>query len=159
METTSGLHDVDQVLTVIEDPEGELRPRTPGQADATGELVGAGASAVAALGAVGWMTGQGSDTARWRDVLKGPGIVRKVYERATGDRSIQEKQEERLREALRTYPDDRRGYIKVTPEEYPDVSHRRAARIAWWTGLRAETWGTRGSWCFGEKVVEQVPHD
>ncbi|PAX89590.1 hypothetical protein CLM82_20220, partial [Streptomyces albidoflavus] len=39
----------------IEDPEGELKPRTPGQADATGDALGAGAVARAALAAGGWM--------------------------------------------------------------------------------------------------------
>jgi hypothetical protein len=39
------------------------------------------------------------------------------------------------------------------------VSQHRAARIAWETGLRAEAAGNRGSWRFGESVVEEVPHD
>ncbi|WP_248506730.1 hypothetical protein [Streptomyces sp. D2-8] len=159
METTSDLYDVGRVLTVIEDPKGELRPQTPGQADATGDVVGAGAFALAAIGSVGWMTWRGSDAARRRDEQKGPGRLRKVYKTVTGDHSTQAEQEEKLRQALRTYPADRRGYIKVAPEEYPDLTHGRAARIAWETGLRAEAVGNRGAWRFKESVVEEVPHD
>ncbi|MGY0069016.1 hypothetical protein ACWZEH_19945 [Streptomyces sp. QTS137] len=44
----------------------------------------------------------------------------------TRDRSAQAEQEEKLREALRTYPADRRGDIKVELEEYPDLSQRAA---------------------------------
>ncbi|MFI6492761.1 hypothetical protein [Streptomyces sp. NPDC050564] len=159
METTSDRYDVGQALTVIEDPEGELRPRTPGQADATGDALGSGALALAALGAVGWMTWRGSDAASRRDPRKPPSGVRKAYKAVTGDHSTQEEQEEKLREALRTYPTDRRGYIKVHPEEYPDVPQQRAARIAWEMGLRAEAAGNRGSWRFGETVVDEVPRD
>ncbi|MFJ5920265.1 hypothetical protein ACIQFW_31350 [Streptomyces ardesiacus] len=60
---------------------------------------------------------------------------------------------------LRSHPADRRGYIEVQPEEYPDVPRQRAARIAWETGLRAEALGNRGSWRFAETVIEEVPHD
>ncbi|MFE0175975.1 hypothetical protein ACFWZ2_26995 [Streptomyces sp. NPDC059002] len=63
METDSDQYDVGQRLTVIEDPDGELAPRTPGRASATGEILGAGAFALAALGSVGWMTWRGSATA------------------------------------------------------------------------------------------------
>ncbi|MCF2435770.1 hypothetical protein LV779_19580 [Streptomyces thinghirensis] len=72
------------MLSVIEDPEGALRPRTPGQVDATGELFGAGAPALAALGAVGWMTWRGSDAARRRDE-EAAGRLSRVYQRATGN--------------------------------------------------------------------------
>lgn len=159
MRATSDLYDVGQELTVIEDPEGELRPQTPGLADATGEALGAGAFALAALGSVGWMTWRGSDSARRRDEQKGPGRFRKAYKTPARDRSTQAEQEEKLREALRTYPADRRGYIKVAPEEYPDLTHGRAARIAWEVGLRAEAVGNRGAWRFKETVVEEAPHD
>ncbi|WP_406173049.1 hypothetical protein [Streptomyces sp. NBC_00996] len=159
MRATSDLYDVGQVVTVIEDSQGELRPQTPGQADATGDALGSGAFALAALGAVGWMTWRGSDAARRRDVRKRPAAVRKAYKAVTGDHSTQQEQEEKLREALRAYPADRRGYIKVHPEEYPDVLQQRAARMAWEMGLRAEAAGNRGSWRFGETVVEEVPHD
>ncbi|MGY0069015.1 hypothetical protein ACWZEH_19940 [Streptomyces sp. QTS137] len=70
MKETSGRYDVGQEITVIEDPEGKLRPQTPGQADATGEAIGSAAFALAALGSVGWMTWRGSDTARSRDARK-----------------------------------------------------------------------------------------
>ncbi|MFI0962503.1 hypothetical protein ACH4S8_14040 [Streptomyces sp. NPDC021080] len=159
MKTTSDRYDIGQKLTVLEDPRGELRPRTPGQADATGEALGSAALALAALGAVGWMTWRGSDTARRRDDGEPSIGLRKAYKAVTGDRTTGEEQEEKLREALRTYPADRRGYIKVQPEDYPDLPQQRAARIAWEMGLRAEATGNRGSWRFKETVIEEVPHD
>ncbi|MGW3508190.1 hypothetical protein [Streptomyces sp. NPDC000994] len=159
MQTTSDLYDVGQVLTVIEDPKGKLSPRTPGQADPTAELLGAGALALAALGSVAWMTWRGSDTAKRRVPGKPSAGMRKVYKAVTRDHSLPEEQEAKLREALRTYPVDRRGYIKVPPEDYPDLSQQRAARIAWEMGLRAEAWGNKGSWRFKESVVEEVPLD
>ncbi|MFI1313913.1 hypothetical protein ACH4TS_27845 [Streptomyces albidoflavus] len=73
--------------------------------------------------------------------------------------STLQEQEKKLREALRSFPADRRGYIKVSPESYPDLTPQRAARIAWESGLRAEAVGNRGSWRFGETVVEEVPHE
>ncbi|MFI7347731.1 hypothetical protein ACIBSR_15865 [Streptomyces sp. NPDC049936] len=159
METTTDLYDVGQALTVIEDPEGELKPRTPGQADATAELLGAGALGLAGIGAVVWMAWRGSDAASRRADRRQSGGVRRAYKSVTGDHATAEEQEEKLREVLRTQPLDRRGYIKVQPEEYPDLSVHRAARIAWEMGLRAEALGNRGSWRFGEKVIEEVPHD
>ncbi|MGW3956533.1 hypothetical protein ACWEKM_37815 [Streptomyces sp. NPDC004752] len=159
MKTAKDQYDVGQKLTVIEDPKGELRPRTPGQADATGEALGSGAFALAALGAVAWTTWRGSDAARRRDDGKPSAGMRRAYKAVTGDHTTPEGQEEKLREALRTYPADRRGYIKVQPETYPDLTQRRAARIAWEMGLRAEAAGNRGSWRFKETVIEEVPHD
>ncbi|MEU6995601.1 hypothetical protein ABZ953_33715 [Streptomyces sp. NPDC046465] len=141
-------YEVGDVLTVLADPEGELEPRTPAEADATAELVSAGAAALAAVGAVAWMAWRGSDTG-----------ARRAYKTVARDHSSQDGQEERLRAALRTFPADRRGYIKVRPEEYPEVSRQRAARIAWEMGLRAEAAGNRGSWRFRETVVEEVPLD
>ncbi|MFE9648092.1 hypothetical protein ACFYO0_29050 [Streptomyces sp. NPDC006365] len=107
------------------------------------------AFALAALGSVGWMTRRGSDTAKQRDDERRSAAIRKA----------QASQEQKLREALRTFPADRHSYIKVHPEDYPDVSQRRAARIAWDMGLRAEAAGSRGSWRLGETVVEEVPHE
>ncbi|MET7942918.1 hypothetical protein [Streptomyces sp. NPDC005302] len=159
MKTSSDLHDIGQKVTVFEDPQGELRPRTPGQADATGEALGSGAFALAALGAVGWMTWRGSDAARRRTKGKPGSGMRTMYRAVSGDHATQEEQEEKLREALRTYSADRRGYIKVQPEEYPDLPQQRAARIAWEMGLRAEAMNNRGSWRFKETVIEEVPHD
>ncbi|MFA3875107.1 hypothetical protein ABS735_15635 [Streptomyces sp. MMCC 100] len=159
LKSPSDSFDVGQAITVIEDPEGELRPQTPGQADATGDALGAGALALAALSAVGWMTWRGSDAAKRRDDGKPSTTVRKVYKTVTRNHTTLLEQEEELREALRTYPADRRGYIKVPPERYPDISQQRAARIAWEMGLRAEAVGNRGSWRFGETVVEEVPHE
>ncbi|MEV0689513.1 hypothetical protein [Streptomyces sp. NPDC050388] len=160
MKATSDRYDVGQVVTVIEDPKGEIRPRAPGQADATGEALGSAAFALTALGSVGWMTWRGSDTARSRDTRKrGPGRLKKGYKTVTRNHSTQVEQEEKLREALRTHPVDRRGCIKVEPEAYPDLSQGRAARIAWEAGLRAEAVGNRGSWRFKETMTEEVPHD
>ncbi|WP_406114558.1 hypothetical protein [Streptomyces sp. NBC_01014] len=161
MTTQSDRYDVGNVLTVIADPQGKLAPRTPDQASATGELAGSGALALLALAAVGWMTWRGSDAGRRRAAEKGkkPSGSQKAYQVVTGDHSTEAEQEEKLREALRTYPTDRRGYIKVLPEEYPGLSQQRAARIAWEVGLRAEAAGNRGSWRFGENVLEEVPHE
>ncbi|MEV7321793.1 hypothetical protein [Streptomyces sp. NPDC093970] len=163
MRTLTDLYDVGQKVTVIEDPQGELRPRTPGQADATSEELGSLGFALAALGAVAWTTWLGSDPARrGGDAGDGHSIGNRAYRKFTGARdsgATQEQQEEQLREALRTYPADRRGYIKIAPEQYPDVSQQRAARIAWELGLRAEASGNRGSWRFAEKVVKEVQPD
>lgn len=158
LKTRSALYAVGQETTVIQDPEGELGPRTPGEADATGDALGAGGFAFSALAAVGWMAWRGSDAARRRDARKKPGVSARAYKTLTRDRSTPQEQEEKLREALRSFPADRRGYIRVAPESYPDLSHQRAARIAWEMGLRAEAAGNRGSWRFGETVVEEVPH-
>ncbi|MFJ6070317.1 hypothetical protein ACIQFU_05630 [Streptomyces sp. NPDC093065] len=158
LKSMSDSYDVGQTVTVIEDPEGELRPQTPGQADATGDLVGAGAFGLAALCAVAWMAWRGSDTAKRRDAREPTARLRKAYQAVTRNHTTPVQQEENLRQALRTCPSDRRGYIKANPEDYPDVSHRRAARIAWEMGLRAEAAGNRGSWRFAETVVEEVPH-
>lgn len=158
MKTPSDLYDVGQTVTVIEDPQGEIRPRTPGQADATGELLGAGAFALAVLGSVGWMTWRGSAAAKRRDA-RPSSRLRKACKATSRNHGTQEEQEQQLREALRTLPADRRGYIKLFPESYPDVPQRRAARIAWEEGTRMEGWGNRGSWRFAETVVEEVPHD
>ncbi|MEV6791831.1 hypothetical protein AB0M87_07485 [Streptomyces sp. NPDC051320] len=161
MDTISDLYNVGEVLTVIQDPQGKLRPETPGEADSTGDLVGAGAFALAALGAVAWMAWRGSDTAKRRnkEKKKSPSGTQKAYKAVSSSHTTQAEQEEKLRQALRTFPPDRRGYIKLQPESYPDVSQHRAARIAWEMGLRPEAVGNRGSWRFGETVMEAVPYD
>ncbi|MFE0132461.1 hypothetical protein ACFWY6_12940 [Streptomyces sp. NPDC059037] len=159
LETTSDVYDVGQALKVLEDPEGELAPRTLGEASSTGEVLGAASFALAALGAVGCMTWKGSAAAKRRAAREPANRMRKAYKAITRNHATQDEQERKLREALRTYPVDRRGYITVYPEDYPDVSHHRAARIAWETGLRAEAYGNRGSWRFRETVVEEVPYD
>ncbi|MFC8870884.1 hypothetical protein ACFUAC_25080 [Streptomyces sp. NPDC057148] len=159
LKSTSDSFDVGQTIVVLEDPEGELRPQTPGQADPTGDLLGSGALALAALCGVGWMTWRGSDTAKQRDEGKPSAGMRKVYKAVTRNHTTHREQEEKLRDALRNYPADRRGYIKVHPEKYPDISQQRAARIAWEEGLRAEAIGNRGSWRFGETVIEEVPRE
>ncbi|MFE0106936.1 hypothetical protein [Streptomyces sp. NPDC059009] len=158
LETVDDEYDVGQTLTVLEDPEGELAPQTPGEASATGELLGAGALVLVALGSVAWMTWRGSEAGKRREA-EPSNWLRKAYKAARRNHATQEEQKRQLREALRTLPTDRRGYIKVFPESYPDVSQRRAARIAWEMGLRAEAAGNRSSWRFGETVVEELPHD
>ncbi|MFB7496797.1 hypothetical protein ACFC09_19300 [Streptomyces sp. NPDC056161] len=159
LKATSDRFDVGQRIRVIEDPAGVLRPQTPGQADATGDVVGAGLLVVAALAAVGWMAWRGPDTTL-RDQHDAPKTCAGPRETCpAAGRGTPDEQEERLREALRTYPADRSGYVRVHPADYPDVSHRRAARIGRDMGLRAEAFGNRGSWRFGENVVEEVPCD
>jgi len=159
LKASSDLYDVGQTLTVLADPKGELRPKTSARSDATREVIVSAALTLGAVGAVAWMAWRWSDSARRRGKRQPVVDVRKVYKAVTRNTSTQEEQEEQLREALRTYPADRRGYIKVPPEEYPDVSQRRASRIAWEMGLRAEAAGNRGSWRFRETVVEEVPRD
>ncbi|MGW6054165.1 hypothetical protein [Streptomyces sp. NPDC055189] len=144
LRTASGLYDIGQTLTVIQDPEGELAPRTPGQADATGELLGASAFALAALGSVAWMS--------WR----GPATAKRTR---PGDLTAERAREQQLRKVLTTCPADHHGYIEVDPGNYPGFSHHRAARIAREAGLRAEASGNHGMWRFGETVVEEVPLD
>ncbi|MFE9609080.1 hypothetical protein [Streptomyces sp. NPDC006012] len=159
LKVRSDRFDVGQHIRVIEDPRGELRPQTPGQADATGDVAGAGLLVLAALAAVGWMAWRGGDATRRgeQDAPKTGAGPREACPAA--GRGTPDEQEERLREALRTYPADRSGYVRVHPKDYPDVSHRRAARIGRDMGLRAEAFGNRGSWRFGENVVEEVPYD
>ncbi|WP_327267448.1 hypothetical protein OG233_01650 [Streptomyces sp. NBC_01218] len=141
-------YDVGQTLRVIEDPRGELRPQTPGQVDTTGEAVGAGAFSLAAVLAVVGVALRGSR-------LAGRETARAIAE----ERLAREEQESRLRAILRAYPAERRGYLEVSPEDFPLVPRARAARIAWETGLRAEAADGRGSWRFGETVNEEAPRD
>ncbi|MEU1090106.1 hypothetical protein ABZ401_25360 [Streptomyces sp. NPDC005892] len=141
-------YDVGQLLRVIEDPRGELRPQTPGQADTTGEAVGAGAFSLAAVLAVVVVARRGSR-------LAGRETARAVAD----DRLAREEQEGRLRAILRAYPVGRHDYLEVSPEDFPLVPRARAARVAWETGLRAEAGDGRGSWRFGETVSEEAPRD
>ncbi|MEU6480718.1 hypothetical protein ABZ858_28335 [Streptomyces sp. NPDC047017] len=161
LKTSSDSYDIGQTLTVIEDPKGVLRPRTPAQANATGEMIGSAAFALCALAAVAWMAWRGSAAVmrRGENEPAAGATLRKAYKAVTRNHSTRAEQEQRLREALRAHPADRRGYIKLHPEDYPDLSQQQAARIAWETGLRAEAAGNRGSWRFKENVVEEVPFD
>ncbi|MEV7669292.1 hypothetical protein ACH4GG_12395 [Streptomyces albidoflavus] len=59
METTSDLYDVGRRLTVLVDPEGEIHPRTPGQADPAAELAGAAGLMLVAVAGVGWVAWRG----------------------------------------------------------------------------------------------------
>lgn len=127
----SDRYDVGQHLTVIEDPQGRVRPRTPGQTDATDDVLAAGAFALAALGAVPWAAWRGAVATRRREV-----------------RGRRDEQEHMLREALRTASPDLQGFVEVHPEHYPDVPRPRAGRIAGEMGLSAETAGDPGSWRF-----------
>ncbi|MCO4698752.1 hypothetical protein LRR80_04840 [Streptomyces sp. RO-S4] len=145
MRTTSDLYDVGQMVTVIEDPQADLRPQTPGQADATGEALGAAGFTLAAVASVVWMA--------WRGF-----VTERETAEVVGRARLRREQEKNLRAALRAYPADRRGYIKVSPGEYPDLTHGRAARIAWEEGLRAEAVGNHGAWRFSDTVIEEVPH-
>ncbi|MGW0421651.1 hypothetical protein [Streptomyces sp. NPDC003015] len=122
LEAGSGSFAVGQTVTVLADPEGVLRPHIPGDADATGDVLGVGALAVIALGVV-------AATARRRE-----------------ERARVAEQEHTLREALRTASADDHGVIEVHPAHYPDVSHRRAAGIAGQLGLQPAD--EPGSWRF-----------
>ncbi|MEK8142494.1 hypothetical protein NKH18_09320 [Streptomyces sp. M10(2022)] len=105
------------------------------------------------------MTWRGSGKAERRNDGTSSAAGRHPSQAVTGDRHAMEEQEKRLRSVLGTYPTGRRRYLEVSPEEYPDVSQNRAARIAWEMGLRAEAVDNRGSWRFGETVIEEVPWD
>lgn len=141
---TTDRFDAGETVTVIADPRGVLRPQTPGDADVTGEVLSAAGLAAAAVGCVGWMGWRGRVAERQRAV--------------TEERTRRtEEQEQRLRRVLRAPPAGRRAYIEVDPRDYPDVTHRRAARIAWEAGLKAEAAGEeRGVWRFAESVAEEV---
>ncbi|MEU1479432.1 hypothetical protein ACFYZ8_35445 [Streptomyces sp. NPDC001668] len=125
----SGSLAVGQSVTVLADPEGVLRPRLPGDADATGDVLGVGAFALVALGVVAATGRRGAAVARRRE-----------------ERARLAEQEHMLREALRTASADDHGLIEVHPAHYPDVPHRRAAGIAGELGL--EPADEPGSWRF-----------
>nr|WP_203615730.1 hypothetical protein [Streptomyces sp. SID13726] len=128
LQTRSGRFAVGQRITVLVDPEGLLRPRTPGDADATAGVLGVGAFALVALGIVAGTARRGAVAARRRE-----------------ERMRLDEQEHTLREALRTAAADPNGFVEVHPEHYPDVSYRRAAGIAREMGLEE---GDPGSWRF-----------
>ncbi|MER7565714.1 hypothetical protein ABTZ93_22510 [Streptomyces sp. NPDC097941] len=129
LQAGSGSFAVGQTVTVLADPEGVLRPHIPGDADATGDVLGVGALALIALGVVAATTRRGATVARRRE-----------------ERARVAEQEHTLREALRTASADDHGVIEVHPAHYPDVSHRRAAGIAGQLGL--EPADEPGSWRF-----------
>ncbi|MEU0204809.1 hypothetical protein ABZ235_14405 [Streptomyces canus] len=129
LQARSGTFAVGQTVTVLADPEGVLRPRTPGDADATGTLLGVGAFALLALGIVAATAHRGAIVGRQRE-----------------ERARLAEQEHILREALRTASADVHGFVEVHPGHYPDVSHRRAAGIAGELGLQPAD--EPGSWRF-----------
>ncbi|MFF0017137.1 hypothetical protein [Streptomyces sp. NPDC005374] len=129
LQARAGRFAVGQSVTVLADPEGVLRPRTPGDADATGTVLGVGAFALVALGIVAATARRGATVARQRE-----------------ERAKLDEQEHTLREALRTASADANGFVEVHPEHYPDISHRRAAGIAGELGL--EPADDPGSWRF-----------
>ncbi|MFE3035968.1 hypothetical protein ACFXKY_30475 [Streptomyces canus] len=129
LQAGSGSFAVGQRVTVLADPEGVLRPRIPGDAHATGDVLGVGAFALLALGVVAATTRRGAAVARRRE-----------------ERARVADQEHTLREALRTASADDQGVIEVHPAHYPDVSHRRAAGIAGELGLAPAD--EPGSWRF-----------
>ncbi|MFH9175933.1 hypothetical protein [Streptomyces albogriseolus] len=132
MWATSDVYDVGQMVTVIEDPEADLLPQTPGHVDATGRFSAPWDLRSPALGSVVWRAWRGRVTER--ETSKTVGTAR-----------LQQEQKEKLQEVSRVYPADRRGYIKVSPGEYPALTHARATRIAWEEGLRAEAAGNQGT--------------
>ncbi|MFF3762681.1 hypothetical protein ACFYYR_01080 [Streptomyces sp. NPDC001922] len=135
---------VGRTVTVIEDPTGKLSPRTPDGADPTSDLLGVGGVAAACLAAVGRTAyrahrGHGRATPRPR----------------ARDGAPPRDQEQRLRDALRARNVDRRGYIRLSPRDYPGLTPEHVTRIAHEEGLRVETFWNRGSWRFGERVVQE----
>lgn len=146
LKSDSDRFDVGQTITVIEDPEGELAPQTPGETSVAGDLLGVGGAVAVCLAAVGWTAfragkGKKDRTPFWK---------RKNVGAPTAE------QEQRLRDVLRAREFDRRGYIRVSPGNYSGMTYQRAAQISREEGLRAEAFGNRGYWRFGEKVVEEV---
>ena len=129
LQAKSGSYALGQRVTVLADPQGVLRPRTPGDADATRDVLSVGAFALIALGVVAATARRGVTVARRRE-----------------ERARLEEQEHILREALRTAVADDHGFVEVHPGHYPDVSHRRAAGIAGELGL--EPADDPGSWRF-----------
>jgi len=125
----SGRFAVGQSVTVLADPEGVLRPRIPGDTDATGDVLGVGVCALIALGIVAATGRRGATVARRRE-----------------EQARVEEQEHTLREALRTASADDHGFVEVHPAHYPDVPHRRAAGIAGELGLQPAD--EPGSWRF-----------
>lgn len=160
MRSEDGKLPTGETITVYEDPEGELQPKTPGQAAPTGELIGAGASAVVALAAVGWAAwrghrgkpAKGDRTARQTPL----GRIRSTLTSESSSRVSLAQQEEDLRTLLRARKFDNRGYIRTSPDQYPDISHRRAAQICREEGLLPEAFGNKGYWRFGERVLEEA---
>ncbi|MFC7262206.1 hypothetical protein [Streptomyces lutosisoli] len=150
LESDSDRFNAGQTITVIEDPKGQLAPQTPGEASPAGDLLGAGGPVLVCLGAVGWTAFRGRKSKEDRMPL----WKRKTAEAPAG--APVGDQEQRLREVLRARNFDRRGYIRVSPGGYTGMTHHRAAQIAREEGLRAEAFGNRGYWRFGEKVVEEV---
>ncbi|MGK3940537.1 hypothetical protein ABK046_19130 [Streptomyces caeruleatus] len=129
LRAVSGSLAVGQSVTVLADPDGVLRPRLPGDADATGDVLGVGAFALVALGVVAATARRGAAVAHRRE-----------------ERARVAEQEHTLREALRTASADDHGFVEVHPAHYPDVPHRRAAGIAGELGL--EPADEPGSWRF-----------
>ncbi|MFD4634754.1 hypothetical protein ACFVYR_29000 [Streptomyces sp. NPDC058284] len=146
LKSDSDRFDVGQTITVVEDPEGKLAPQTPGETSTTGDLLGVVGAVAVCLAAVGW-------TAFRAD--KGKKDRAPFWKRKTASAPTPE-QEQRLRDVLRARKFDRRGYIRVSPGNYPGMTQQRAAQISREEGLRAEAFGNRGYWRFGEKVVEEV---
>ncbi|WBB57805.1 hypothetical protein O7599_19180 [Streptomyces sp. WMMC500] len=133
-------------VTVVADPEGEVRPTTPGLTGAVPELLGVAAAAAVCAGAVVW-------TARRAGRTEGsPGMWKKKQQTVA-------EQEATLRSILRARVFDRRGYIRVSPGAFPGLTQQRAAAVAAEEGLKTEGFGNRGFWRFGEQVVDEVAAD
>ncbi|MEU4926968.1 hypothetical protein AB0G54_10755 [Streptomyces yokosukanensis] len=146
LKADSDRFDVGQTITVIEDPKGKLAPQTPGDTSSASDLLGAGGAVAVCLAAVGWTAVR----ARKGEEDKVPFWKKKTADVSSGD------QEQRFRDVLRARGFDRRGYIRISPGNYSGMTYQRAAQIAREEGLRAEAFGNRGYWRFGEQVVEEV---
>lgn len=129
-------------VTVFEDPDGEVDPRTPHRADPTGEVLTLIALAACSIVLVFFARHR----VRSRDRIK----------KEEAPSSPASSEEFQFREMLRTTPADRRGYIKVPPDKFPNLTQARAAVLARGEGLKTEAFGNRGYWRFAPDVVEEV---
>lgn len=135
--------DPGDTVTVIADPEGKVRPTTPGLTGAAPELLGVAAAAAVCAGAAAWTARRPGRTG------SGPGKWRK------NGRPVEE-QEATLRSILRARVFDRRGYIRVSPGAFPGLTQQRAAAIAADEGLKTEGFANRGFWRFAHQVIDDV---
>lgn len=138
--------EVGEKFRAVTDPEGVLPPQTPGRVDVLGEkLTFAGLIAICIGGAV------------WGTFRRSKDKKSQAKDSSTSTPSVEE--EEELIRVLRARQFDRRGYIRVSPSNFPTLSHLHAARIAQAEGLLTEEFGNKGYWRFGSVVIERMKLD
>lgn len=128
-------------LRVIYDPRGEISPRKVDDIDTRLEI----GTYVGSMGIC-------SAIIFW-------GLLRRHTQRhdkkQRSSAAPSETDEMRLREVLRARDFDRRGYIRVSPSDFPSMTHAQAASVAQSEGLLTEVFGNNGFWRFGDIVVER----